>query len=54
MGNSYLVVKEMRPIPFGTDVVISLVVVTVLPIIPLFFTVVPLETVVDRLLKVLL
>jgi hypothetical protein len=54
LGNSYAVVDEMRPVPFGLDAVIRLVLVTVAPLLPLVLTIMPLEEVIDWLIKVVL
>ncbi len=54
LGNSYAVVREMRRVPFGKEVVLRLAVVTAAPLLPLTLTMVPLEKVVDYLIKVLL
>lgn len=54
LANSYAVVHEMRPVPFGLDAVIRLVLVTVAPLLPLVLTIMPLEELIDRLIKVVL
>lgn len=54
LGNSYAVVREMRPVPFGLDAVTRLAMVTIAPILPLTLTVVPIDELFDRLIKVVL
>jgi hypothetical protein len=54
LGNSYAVVRDMRSVPFGLEAVIQLIIVTVAPILPLLLTIMPLEELIDRLIKVLL
>jgi len=54
LGNSYALVREMRFVPFGLESVTHLMVVTVAPILPLTLTVVPLDAMIDRLIKVVL
>ena len=51
MANSYSVVRSMRPVPFGWDLVTYLVAMTVAPLLPLTLTIVPLEKVIDYLIK---
>ena len=54
LGNSYAMVREMRSVPFGMQAVTHLVIVTVAPILPLTLTVVPLDVLIDRFIKVML
>jgi hypothetical protein len=51
LGNSFDVVREMKPLPFGKDTVIRLAVVILLPISPLVLTMIPLRDLIERLLK---
>jgi len=53
LGNSFDVIKEMRIVPFNVRTVFELGVVTLLPIAPLLLTMIPLEELLDRLLKVI-
>jgi hypothetical protein len=53
LANSYAVVKEMRLVPFGLNDVARLAAATALPVLPLFLTIMPLEELVTRLLKVI-
>jgi hypothetical protein len=53
LGNSYTVVREMRVVPFALNDVILLVVATAMPILPLLLTILPLEELVSRLIKIL-
>ena len=52
LGNSYAVVNEMRVAPFTMRTVLQLAVITLLPVAPLLLTMIPLEELLDRLLKV--
>ncbi len=52
LGNSFVVVKEMRVTPFTTQTVVQLAVVTLLPVGPLLLTMIPLEELLLRLLKI--
>ena len=52
LGNSFAVVKEMRLVPFTTQTLLQLVVTTLLPVAPLLLTMIPLEELLDRLLKI--
>ena len=54
LGNSYAVVREMRPVPFGLDAVTQLVIVTVAPLLPLVLTIMPFEELIGRLIKAML
>ena len=51
LGNSFATVKEMRAAPFTLRTVLALAVITLLPVLPLLLTVVPLEELLSRLLK---
>ena len=52
LGNSYAVVNEMRLAPFTMRTVLQLAVITLLPIAPLLLTMIPLDELLERLLKV--
>ena len=52
LGNSFDVVKEMRWAPFTLTTVLHLAVITLLPVSPLLLTMIPLEELLDRLLKI--
>ena len=52
LGNSYEVVKEMRFVPFPLQVVLQLAVTTLVPVIPLLLTMISLEELLERALKV--
>ena len=49
LGNSFQVVRDIKPFPFGRDTVIQLVVFTLLPGLPLVLTMIPLEELITRL-----
>jgi hypothetical protein len=50
LGNSFQVIREIKPFPFGKDTVIQLVVLTLLPVLPLVLTMIPLEELITKLL----
>jgi hypothetical protein len=52
--SGYETVRDLRTVPFGMDAVIRLAAVTAAPLLPLTLTIMPLEEVVMRLIKVLL
>jgi hypothetical protein len=51
LGNSFEVIKEMKWVPFSTQTVLQLAVATLLPALPLMLTLISLEELVERLLK---
>jgi hypothetical protein len=51
LANSFEVVKEMRWVPFTMSTVLQLAVTTLLPVLPLTLTMLSLEELIDRLLK---
>lgn len=53
LGNSYDIVREMRPVPFGLQDITRLAMVTAAPLVPLGLTIFSLEELVIRLLKVI-
>lgn len=52
IGNSFVVVNEMRFLPFTMQTVLQLAVTTLLPVAPLLLTMIPLEELLDRLFKI--
>ena len=52
LGNSFEVIKEMKWVPFSTQTVLQLSVATLLPALPLMLTLLSLEELVERLLKI--
>lgn len=54
LANSYDVVREMGLLPFGRSLVARLAILISLPLLPLTLTMIPLEELVDRLIKLLL
>ena len=52
LGNSFAVVREMRVVPFATDVVFRLLVATIVPMVPLLLTLMPLEQLVTEAIKI--
>ena len=54
LANSYEVVQGMKPAPFTLQTVVQLAVVTLLPILPLTLTMMSMEDLLQRLLKIIL
>jgi hypothetical protein len=54
LGNSFQVIREIKPFPFGRDTVIQIVVLTILPGLPLVLTMIPLEELIKKLIGALL
>lgn len=54
LANSFEVVREMNLLPFNTKSVLRLAIILVLPILPLFLTMIPLSEIIDRVLKMAL
>jgi hypothetical protein len=53
LGNSYAVVREMRVVPFGLKDVVRLAATTAAPLLPLALTIISLEELVTRLIKII-
>lgn len=53
LGNSYGLVREMRPVPFGLDDVSRLAAATAAPLVPLMLTIFSPEELLMRIIKVL-
>jgi len=53
LGNSYGLVRDMRPVPFGLDDVTRLVAATAAPLVPLLLTIFSPEELLMRIIKVL-
>jgi hypothetical protein len=54
LGNSYEVVRTMRPVPVTKEMVIQVAVATLAPIVPLALTMMPLEELLKKLIGILL
>ncbi|MET1083326.1 MAG: hypothetical protein ABWY12_09810 [Burkholderiales bacterium] len=52
LGNSFEVVKGMKPVPFGKDTVLQLAVISLAPVAPLVLTMIPLGELIDQFLKI--
>lgn len=52
LGNSFQVIREIKPFPFGRDTIVQLVMLTILPGMPLVLTMIPLEELVTKLIGV--
>jgi len=54
LANSYGVVSKMRIVPFGKDAVIRVAILLCIPLLPLTLTMIPLEQLIDRVVKLML
>jgi len=52
LGNSFEIVRSMRPSPVTKDAVVQLAVMTLVPVAPLALTMIPLNELLKRLLQV--
>ena len=53
LGNSFEIIRGIRPIPFTKETVIQLVVIILLPVLPLTLTMMPLEELIMKLLGII-
>ena len=53
LSNSFEVIKEMKWMPFSARMILELAVTALVPVVPLMLTMISLEELVDRLLKVI-
>ena len=53
LGNSFQVIRDIRPFPFSRDTVIQLVASILIPVSPLVLTMIPLEELITKLLGAL-
>ncbi len=53
LGNSFEIIRSIRPIPFARDAVLELIVIILLPVLPLTLTMMPLEELITRLFGVI-
>jgi hypothetical protein len=53
LGNSYALVRDMRPVPFGLDDITRLAAATAAPLVPLLLTIFPAEELLLRIIKIL-
>ncbi len=51
LDNAYSVIKDMRAVPFSRDLFIQLVWATLIPFVPLVFTMIPLDVLLERMIK---
>ncbi len=54
LGNAYAVIKEIRPLPFSRDMIMQLITATLIPFIPLLFTLFSFEVILDRVIGIIL
>jgi hypothetical protein len=53
LGNSYALVRDMRPVPFGLDDITRLAAATAAPLVPLLLTIFPADQLLLRIIKIL-
>jgi hypothetical protein len=53
LGNSYALVRDMRPVPFGLDDIIRLTAATAAPLVPLLLTILSVDELLLRIIKIL-
>jgi hypothetical protein len=53
MGNSFEIIRGIRPIPFTKEAVIQFIVIIMLPVLPLALTIMPLEELITKFLSVI-
>jgi hypothetical protein len=53
LGNSYALVRDMRPVPFGLDDITRLAAATAAPLVPLLLTISPFDELLLRIIKLL-
>jgi len=53
LGNSFEIIRGIRPIPFSKETVIQLIVILLLPVLPLTLTMMPMEELITKLLGVI-
>ena len=51
LDNSYSIIQEMKAVPFNRDLLLQLVCATLAPFAPLVLTMIPLEELLDRIIK---
>lgn len=53
LGNSFEIIRGIRPIPFSRESVIQLIVIILLPVLPLTLTMMPLEELITKLFGII-
>jgi hypothetical protein len=53
LGNSFEIIRGIRPIPFTKEAVIQFIVIIMLPVLPLALTIMPLEELITKFLSVI-
>jgi hypothetical protein len=51
LGNVFSVVSDMRLVPIGRGTVVRLAFILIFPFLPLTLTMVPIDQIIDRLIK---
>lgn len=53
LSNSYQIIRDIKPYPFGKDTVMQLILLTLLPVLPLVLTMIPLNELIQKILEVI-
>ena len=51
LDQAYAIINEMKPVPFSRDMLVQMLWATLVPFVPLVFTMIPFETLLDHILK---
>lgn len=51
IGNSFQVIREIQPFPFSKETVFQLIIFTLLPVLPLVLTMIPLEALIEKIFQ---
>ncbi len=54
LANSYTVIGEMKPVPFGRETMVQVIAAAAIPLLPLALSIVPADEILKRLLGLLL
>jgi hypothetical protein len=54
LANSYTVVGEMKPVPFGRDTIVQVAGAAIIPLVPLVLSIVPADEIIKKLFTLLL
>ena len=54
LANSYTVIGEMKPVPFGKETIVQVVGAAAIPLLPLALSIIPADQILQRLLGLLL
>jgi hypothetical protein len=54
LANSYTVVGEMKPVPYGRDTIVQVAGAAIIPLLPLVLSIVPADEIIKKLFTLLL